>query len=81
MKTQNTTNYESGIGTSNCIHLAKKIFDMVNFASHQFEIGNDSIAKFQLNVVKSLIQNNKNTNIWVSREFIDKVEKEVSNLD
>jgi hypothetical protein len=63
----------------NCIHLTKKIIDMIDFASHQLMIGNIARGNFYLNVVKCLIQDNKNTNIWVSREFIDKAEKEVSN--
>ena len=79
MKTQNTTNYKSGIGTINCIHLTKKIIDMIDFASHQLMIGNIARGNFYLNVVKCLIQDNKNTNIWVSNEFIDKAEKDYVN--
>ena len=70
---------EFNLDSINCINLTRKIIDIINFASHQFDMGNKSGANFQLNVVKSLIQDNKNTDIWVSREFLDKVEKEVSN--
>jgi hypothetical protein len=70
---------EYNLDAINSIHLTRKIIDIINFASHQFDMGNNSGANFQLNVVKSLIQDNKNTDIWVSREFINKVEEEVSN--
>lgn len=69
----------TGIGTKNCIHLSRKIIDIINFSSHQFSIGNIKEGNHYLNVAKSLIWDNKNTDIYVSEDFIEKVELEVSN--
>jgi hypothetical protein len=68
----------TGIGTEKCIHLSKKIIDIINFSMHQLSIGNVEWGNFYLNVAKSLIWDNKNTDIYVSKEYIDEVETDVS---
>ena len=73
MKTELT-----GIGTKKCIHLSKKIIDTINFSMHQLSIGNVESGNFYLNVVKCLIWDNKNTDIYVSKEYIEEVETDVS---
>jgi hypothetical protein len=64
---------------ANSINLTKKIIDIINFASHQFDIGNASQGNFQLNVAKTLIKDNLNKEVFVSREYIDNIVDEVSN--
>lgn len=75
-----TTLQLTGIGTKNCIYLAKEIIKIINFSSHQFSIGNIKEGNFYLNVAKSLIENNNNTDKYVSFEYISEIEEEVKNF-
>ena len=80
MKNQNTVTTElTGIGTKKCIHLSKKIIDIINFSMHQLSIGNIEDGNFYLNVAKCLILENQNTDTYVSREYIEQIELDVKN--